>query len=342
MDAQQYVTFLQSIYAPSENQLIDLATQIRQWGETRGRQQVDPLLPDIYEQLARAQASGKQIAELQTEYLHEYLLPSVAAVLPAKLVKLLPSIGVGVLPLRTVNASASRTKSGNLVVLVDTGLFSMISFYTECQFLLGPISRAHSMDESVSFITNSYKFIISYYEHSGEMPFPLPKTDIQIPSERFAVVLLICMAAEMFVLCHEFAHIHAGHLINAQPRKLLVPSQPDQPLEILQHDWDHEYEADAIGFEWYIRIVQRNELLRDYGLVSSLLMPFKFFELAALVEANIQNGIDLKTHPPASHRAANLIRYIAINLKNESWFDGLFDGAVEATRIVAQMPKVPH
>jgi hypothetical protein len=340
MDAQRYVRFLQSTYADSEAQLIDLAKHLRKWGNARSQQLGDPTFLDGYEKAASAAASGKQPADEHTEYLKDQLLPSIIAVLPQDMSELIPSIGIGVLPLRSVNASASMTQSGNPVVLLDSGLFSMLSYFVESQMLLRNISSAHGMDEAVRFHENSYRFIIAYYEQS-DLGFPIPETNIQVTLDQLLAVTAASIGAEIFVLCHELAHIHAGHLNTAQHRMAIVPSQQDRPLEVFRHDWGHEYEADEIGYEWYIKAAQQNGALKGFGVPRSLLMPFTFFQLAAFVENNV-DGIDRQTHPPASYRASNLSRYISINLKGEAFVDELFKWALQTTDIVTQMPKVPH
>src|ERR1041385_1661010 len=331
MDASTYVNLLRACYAATPSEATALRQQCAEWGQRRSEQFDDPEIAAVYSQFADVDSGVAQ-----TGYINDYILRPFRATLPSSLQQRLEQIPVIVLPTRTVNACAAKIPGDGPIIIIDSGLLSMCHFYLETKPMLFAIRDKRGMDAAVSYVEDAYRFVVQYYRRSGEMPFPLPPAGLRLPVQHGVLVALQIMALETFVIAHELAHIHAGHLDEHATERLSITEASDLKLEVYQRSWQNEYEADSLGWLWYQKGWPSISQLRDAPPEVVTAAPLFFFEYLALIEANVPDIQQrYSSHPSAPQRYLNLLRQIRKEGTHE-----LFQFAVTEAEIVFHMPKL--
>jgi hypothetical protein len=153
--------------------------------------------------------------------------------------------------------------------------------------------------------------------------------------ERMSGVYGISLAIETFVLAHELAHVHAGHLEgSAAPKKRTGFEKPVE-ADFYQLSHIQEYEADGIGWDWYQSSWKGVPVLQSFPGNIARVAPLYFFLLLALIETNTSIPDSYSTHPSSLKRLERLIR----RFQEEGDIESLEKASI-LYRMAATMPRV--
>lgn len=328
MNAKQYVAFLRQCYAPTADDRAAIRDAHVRYGKLRAKQLNDPEIARVYEDSAG-------LPDAQVSIFSDHILPFLKPSLPNEIQSRVDDIALAVLPTRSVNACAARSPSGEPFIIIDSGLPMMMSFYFEIKAVMFALMRAKGKEAVDKYVADAYRFVIRYYARGGNLPFPDPHTDVVVPQALMASALSMTVAVETFVLAHEFAHIYAGHLDNSVTTKHALPSSKSVDVDFYQMSWEQEYEADALGWDWYRTAWRNNPITAHYEVPEAETIPLMLFEYIALIETNTEKHSPYTTHPPGTHRLATLVKRIHDHSDEQT-----LEQAIGLARIAVNMPKL--
>jgi hypothetical protein len=295
MDAAQYASYLQGLGRQDENKQLREET-IRRYRPIREKQ--------VGQQLLQA-ASWIENGDAQTRYIKEFIFDPIVKLLPPAEQDLLRAVPVLVLPNRTVNGCVARAPNGEPLIIIDSGLMSMVSFWFERFFEAAWMAFQRPLTEVASFNLTTYKFIIDYYKTRGIFAFPMPASEGNL--ERIqGPAMVMTMGTEIFILLHEMVHILHGHLESSPVGRFKMFPSEDTIIDIFQHPWAVEYEADGIAYLVYQKLWSSHQTFSKLAGSSNPLLPreapLHFFQYLALIERNVPSSEAVPTHPPALNR----------------------------------------
>jgi tetratricopeptide (TPR) repeat protein len=270
----------------------------RAWAEDRA---VQLGLSDD-ERVEFVEASSSADESTVRDWLRRELVAPLVDVLPPDAQRALSGVPVGCLAVRVVNAASLRAPDGRPVVVVNQGLLAMLSFYIELLFDVGYLAGTRGERFATDHLYRNYAFIVSHFDAEGRVAFPRPLTKKSV--EALTKATLMAMAAETFIVLHEFAHIVAGHLAVSRPA-IFAPAATSTDVEVLRRSRRDEFEADEIAWDWYVRHSGAHPLLQPLRRDLRELAPLHFFTMLALLERNTSISLPL-THPPAVERMRRL------------------------------------
>jgi hypothetical protein len=330
MDANEYLAFLRTCMRQNESDRTSQRELDREFARLRAQQLDDPALAELYEQVAQ-----EDPAEFRTRFMNEHILTPLKRNLSAEVRAKVDSVPMGVLPIRSVNACAALSPAGTPVILLDSGLVMMGHFYLETKPTAYLLNKQKGLDVATAYLESAYQFILQYYGASGGLSFPNPDVNIKLPFEYMADATMKTVTIEAFVLCHELAHVYLGHLDRSKTRTARMTDSPDEALQLYQPSWEQEYEADALGWDWYQQAWQGIPGLELLPRPVAKTAPLYLFELMALVEKNSTGYNRYTSHPPATHRFAYLVK--RIHDEGDPEITGF---AINLLKIAANMPVV--
>jgi hypothetical protein len=122
--------------------------------------------------------------------------------------------------------------------------------------------------------------------------------------EHGALADLLCTSLEYFVMGHEYGHLVAGHLTDADRRAGLVPGS--QEVDALEYSWLQELDADARGLVLGVNALQKAKQV-DLGLAfAGVDLFFSTMDVmdraVALLRTGEETTLTLGSHPPAQLR----------------------------------------
>lgn len=215
---------------------------------------------------------------------------------------------VGALPTGLFNAQATVVPGGALM-LVNTGLMMLLHQATKIvgwamrfteygpQGELLPHRTAGRPTHSMAEIQEALTEVVIAYLANEDSTYATRHP--ALGGVRGAVAARLCYACELFVIAHEYGHVHGGHL-SVGGRRLILPDAPTTPLAT--KSTNQEVEADRFAFE----------LLLDasVGRVFADIAPVIFFALAELIDTARRDGLGVSAladadHPSPSKRIAH-------------------------------------
>lgn len=200
---------------------------------------------------------------------------------------------------------ASRIYSGKSEVYIDnlvlSALFEYIAaFYIWAKDYDDKDVYAFCFKYVVTLLNYSWRLgIISDDEHEVELVKKIVDHCDICAINLIADLYWSCLA---FAFCHEIAHIYLKH--SAQENG----SNSDQ--------WAKEYEADALGYEVYLNIIETvkedsgvpfSGIFHDYLYVAPMIL-FQFYEDAYFLSYWLFGELAGSSHPPLNKRAEALLR----------------------------------
>jgi tetratricopeptide (TPR) repeat protein len=294
---------------------------------------------------------GKNSAFTQTYYIQEMLLAPVRKYLPEEVLKVLPNIAFGTLPVRTINGGALRAPKGGYVIVLDTGLFQILSYFFESISIEVKLQQA-GLDAD-GYRNSSYRFICDYYRERGSIDFAFPKSSEALGVEDEPIIALRLMCAELFILCHEIAHVALGHLEDRETVVLrsrsfdeALAQHGEKPLLAYSYNEAKELMADIVGFSmfrsiWYrhpaLVAVANNPNMRDFWENEALLV----FSLLSLIEKNVPSHTGISSHPPVDKRLEALFYQAAREAQSQGlkFTGGKLSPGMDWIRKHAQMAR---
>lgn len=176
----------------------------------------------------------------------EDMLSSVGFPLPKNVL-------TGELPINSFNAQACRTKSGGLIVLINSELFLFLyqvsRIYSNSMVIAKSSTPSEVVSNSVFDFPKAckalaeclYAYIVD--RDSGNAPRYPKNSGIRDNIESH-----LLRGAEFFVVAHEFGHILSGHLGEEKDiKKCILDTDDLVTLNLIEKSWKEEYEADSVG-----------------------------------------------------------------------------------------------
>jgi hypothetical protein len=308
------------------------AIRARQWG-------VDSLPPSKILDLV------DQDPEMaHTRYLQEFIYDPIVKLLPPADQEKLASASIVALPNRSVNGCSLLCPNGEPLIVIDSGLLSLVSFWYERKAEVQRLSKIKPLSDIVEFNATTYNFLLDNYRSQGTYGYLPPSTET--PETLLGWAMLMTTAAEMFVVLHEIGHIIAGHLATspANAFRLFPSDKPEAAaspaINIYEHPWQAEYQADGIAWLAYQNLWPRHETFAKLAGGSAPILPkqapLHFFEYMALIETNIPPSGAVPTHPPAAGRLNMLVRVTQQLLKDAE----LANWGAEILETASHMPRM--
>ncbi|MBF0121510.1 MAG: hypothetical protein HQK79_21990 [Desulfobacterales bacterium] len=286
----------------------------------------------------------------QTYYLQKIIYDPIIQSVSDDIKDIIQNIPIGVLPTRSVNACVMLTPGGPIIIM-DSGLLNMISFFTESNL----ISGLYEMQNGKQYIDSQNQFIIDYYNKKGMLNFPLPQDKYKLTYENSFALLLQNVCCEAYIICHEIAHIVLGHLVKDKTLKLSMSSDELHNLKninepkIYTYSQVQEFEADYEGYKIFNKIFFKLPPFRNFkkfvNTHKEIIQTFKtecfyIFHLMHLIELNCEKYRDITTHPPAKERLKSLCSRLSCEHNTSSLSDEqlLQDLFFEHNKILDDMP----
>jgi hypothetical protein len=253
-------------------------------------------------------------AMAHTCYLNEMIYDPIVKLLPPRDQEKLARASIVALPNRSVNGCSLLCPDGYPLIVIDSGLLSLLSFWYERKAEAQRLAKTRPFSEVVEFNGVTYNFLLDNYRSGGGYRYLPPGSET--PPELLTWALLMTTAAEIFVVLHEIGHIIAGHLDTSPANNFRMfpgqkPEDVSPDIKIYEHPWKAEYEADGIAWLAYQNIWSHHEYFYRLAGSSAPILPkqapLHFFEYVALIEANIPPPDAVPTHPPAAKRLQMLL-----------------------------------
>jgi hypothetical protein len=305
----EYIAFLRDI-AEQQVDRESRASNVSNYKAIRAKQFSVPNLPSS----KMLDWVDQDPATAHTRYLREIIYDPIVKLLPPRDQKKLARASLIALPNRSVNGCSLRCPNGDPLIVIDSGLLSLVSFWYERKAEAQRVAKTRPFSEIVEFNAITYNFLLDNYRSEGVYGYLPPSNDTA--PELLTLALLMTMAAEIFVVLHEIGHIIAGHLDTSPANNFrMFPAQKPEAvspgIKIYEHPWKAEHEADGIAWVAYQNIWPHHEHFCQLAGSSAPILPkqapLHFFEYVALIETNIPPSEAVPTHPPAVRRLQMLL-----------------------------------
>lgn len=211
-----------------------------------------------------------------------------------------------------VTAYTLRTMDDRIVVVLDEFFHLLIN--TLCTTSLMRVYTKPTDDDALFLYKFSLNTLQTFFgsrtfSRDGDAYMKIIARDYEVAKWASYVELAIIV----FIYCHEIAHQILGH--TAERRYFAVLSSAGEHQVAYDHySIKKEYEADAMGYEMFLSIVQDHRSL-SYGAAHPAIdrMPLVFFELLELInyykKHQLTYEISETTHPLPEKRKAALAQY---------------------------------
>lgn len=252
----------------------------------------------------------------------DYLNKEIEDALKRLKIKLPNPVFAGEFPTGCFNALAYPYSNG-CILLLNTGLTVLLYKFASA---ISHIIRFASFDASGNAISETIRGkstldyvdvilaisnIINEYRLTGSS-FAAQRLPA-ISTQKGAYVGGLTMAANRFVLAHEYGHILLGH---TKSPMLSTYKTPVGEINIITESWEKEIEADLKGCEIVLASVspslESSDYLTDISLnIAGTLFFFSLDDIVTRVVETIKDtSLTVEsTHPPSSHRAKLVREY---------------------------------
>jgi len=210
---------------------------------------------------------------------------------------------VGLLPTYDPNAQYIQVPAGGYLIAIHTGLFAAISFYNEFQYQAGKLLLNGNRDECRTLLNQSHGAIIDCFKEKKLGNYPMIKSTLT--SDELMYTIMKTTANELFVIAHEFAHIHLGH------KGILLydtlPNYEEEKIIRIKRSQDQEYEADIQAILWLTSLYQKDVSNGLFSLASkSIALAVEVLMLFHILELNLKPILKYSTHPSAINRMKHI------------------------------------
>lgn len=295
MDAQVYLRSLRENVKPR------VPAPIEQILERRSRQL------NIEKEEARAiltKYDGLSFDGLEM-FLKDVLIEPFLDILPPQVSQELRSVPMGVLPTFNPNALAIQVPGNGPLIVLHSELLAAVSFYNELQLLAGRLLSKQKIGEAVQLLHSGHGFVVGCFGMERSLNYPiLPDLPSSTDYDR---VQMKTLANELFIIAHEFAHVHLGHLRGLATMPL-VTRDNSVVVNVYNRNQQMELDADVQAVEWLARLRGRGTQKGALALPSvSVAMAVEVLMLVHVVEVNIPRNTRQSSHPPAIQRLQHIL-----------------------------------
>lgn len=237
--------------------------------------------------------------------LRHVLLPPIAGALPDELRPAFSSLVFGWLPTREPNAFALQAPNGESLAVLDHGLAMILSHYVEIMLTTTTLAP----DAGNELLRRECSAIVDYFLRGGNRA--IERTHAPLRMDQMLMVQELTFAMEQFILAHEFAHVHAGHLASCMNTRIAT-SHASVEVTKFTLDEEQELEADALAFGWLCGFLSPRPAGK-YFTEYLRTMVLWLFEVFHIVEQHAPPP-EHRTHPPAMVRVEALLHRYAAQL----------------------------
>lgn len=284
-----------------------------------------------------------------TYMLQRIIYDPIVNLLPPEAKLKLEDTPIGVLPIRSVNAAVMLSPSNKPIIIADSGLLHMVSYFTESNLIAYTVIK--DKERSEDYINARYRFILKHYANKGAVRFPDPDPKHRLSEHVIAIMTAQNICSETFVICHEIAHIISGHLTETKQLSMAASVSESVREQAVPHVYTHsqvqEFEADYVGYQLYLQVIQDHPILSAFNMTELFLTEcFHIFHLMHLVESNIPTYQSVTTHPSAMDRIDKLLSLVHLTLersglsKSELKKHPLLRDIYKHSVILRNMPKL--
>jgi hypothetical protein len=250
----------------------------------------------------------------------------------------------GVFPTGSLNGLCRPMPGTGVLVLVDSGLLHLvpdvlkIMIVSRSSFGEDPLLEPACAASALAEVFNAHLF-----GNGAVGARPLP----DLAGQRRDLLRLMSRRATQFVVAHELAHVHAGHLLTSW--RLTDPNTPVGALDMQAVGWPREYEADRMAAR--IMLASLTDLspwdrdtVEPY-LVGALLFVLALHEVVAVLAEAAGCVLPFAgSHPPPLLRIQSMVEHLAEHLRTPesiavaadlaTWLDERIPGVLEWFRLV--------
>ncbi|HEX6345562.1 M48 family metalloprotease [Umezawaea sp.] len=250
----------------------------------------------------------------------------------------------GVFPTGSMNALCRPMPGAGVLVLVDTGLLHLVPDVLKIMIVSrSAFGQEPLLEPSVAAPALAEVFNAHLFGNGAAGARVLP----ELAGQRRDLLRLMSRRAVQFVVAHEMAHVHAGHLLASW--RQTDPNTPVGALDTQAVGWPREYEADQVAAGIMLASLAEvspweRDTIEPY-LVGSVLLVLALHEVVAvLAEATGRSLPFAGSHPPPLLRIQSLVGHLAAHLRTSesiavaadvaTWLDDRVPGVLEWFRMV--------
>ncbi|MCS7479576.1 hypothetical protein ACFFQW_19415 [Umezawaea endophytica] len=250
----------------------------------------------------------------------------------------------GVFPTGSMNGLCRPMPGTGVLVLVDSGLLHLvpdvlkIMIVSRSSFGEAPLLEPPFAAPALAEVFNAHLF-----GNGAVGARALP----DLAGQHLDLLRLMVRRATQFVVAHEMAHVHAGHLLASW--RQTDANTPVGALDMQAVGWPREYEADRLAAGIMLSSLVgvspwERDAVEPY-LVGAVLLVLALHEVVAvLAEATGLVVPFAGCHPPPLLRIQSLVEYLAEHLRTSesiavaadlaTWLDDRVPGVLEWLRMV--------
>jgi hypothetical protein len=250
----------------------------------------------------------------------------------------------GVFPTGSMNALCRPMPGTGVLVLVDSGLLHLVPDVLKIMIASrSAFGEPPLLEPSVAAPVLAEVFNAHLFGNGAAGARELP----ELAGQRLNLLRLMTRRATQFVVAHEMAHVHAGHLLASW--RQTDPHTPVGALDMQAVGWPREYEADRMAARIMLASLAglspwERDTVEPY-LVGAVLLVLALHEVVAvLAEASGRVVPFAGSHPPPLLRIQSMVEHLAEHLRTPesiavaadlaTWLDERVPGVLEWFRMV--------
>jgi hypothetical protein len=281
--------------------------------------------PDRAQTLAQEVLDGVPQEEALREILEVVGRLGDPAVDPAELAQMrflsIPEVSMNAYALRQTDGATAVIFSQGLLVLMLSFVRAMAALFVPPQFW-GEGAQEVEPDAIAVEVARQ----LSWASSRARRPDGVV---LHVPSGTQNIAFHLAGFAERFVLCHELAHVVAGHLESPENAPPMASATSPRLQVVSSASWQQEFDADEVGLRALLELSSESGASRGMLYAGAEL----FLHVLGLLEQFA--GLPVSTtHPPAAQRRARLRAQAESGLVPAAEFGFAFalDEAVERIR----------
>ena len=250
----------------------------------------------------------------------------------------------GVFPTGSMNALCRPMPGTGVLVLVDSGLLHLVPDVLKIMIVSrSSFGESPLLEPAFAASTLAEVFNAHLFGNGATAARPLP----ELAGQRQDLLRLMARRATQFVVAHEMAHVHAGHLLGSW--RQTDPHTPVGALDMQAVGWPREYEADRMAARIMLASLAvlspwDRDIVEPY-LVGAVLLVLALHEVVSVLAKAAGRVLPFAgSHPPALLRIQSMVEHLAEHLRTPesiavaaelaTWLDERVPGVLEWFRLV--------
>ena len=213
----------------------------------------------------------------------------------------LPTIFVGIFPIRSLNAQAVKVESGFLLLVNEGLMLSALQISIIVASLASVESKGEVLPTDIDIdqakkLFKDWVLALITEETKTQLDFRL------VSARRYDLAHGLFATLVDFVIAHELSHVLSRHFDDVIA---FHPDQVNKHIEAYTHSWQQEFEADQVAIELVKRIY--HDQVPEESMYLGAALFFELTEAIADMSTGFRDQLGLRLHPPAAARRSNLI-----------------------------------